>query len=335
MLTRQHFLAAAVCAAAVRGKPARSEEPMERGGDGSNPLNVRLIAVTITVPALDAAIKFYRSGFDLDEVRTGTLTVAKAERPYCLLRPRGPGPMVRLIEAPAGEPIRPRHPLQPLDPGLAMVECAARDIRESYARLMSLGAKAISAPRSCALPSNRAGGTSVTITAYTALGPGGEKFLVSSKVAGNTDARAPLHSAIRSAILIAQDQAAVDSFYDAALGLKRIGLRRTAAGSCNEVMGAAADAQFDWGRLGHGSSIEAHTFLRSNGITRPCDLGQSGLAMITLAVGQLDAVRRRAPMPSQTSTALTPGLLFGNRGMVLRGAVGELIEVVEDQGSSP
>ena len=114
-------------------------------------------------------------------------------------------------------------------------------------------------------------------------------------------------------------------------------LKRTSQMECyqkntNQLVGAPEDTYFLWGNVGSGVSIEVWEVKSKSGIVYPTSLDKTGLAMLTINVNDLDLCRRMC-VESNIAIVGTGALpLIENNsmdGFVLRGAVGELIEVVQ------
>ena len=101
--------------------------------------------------------------------------------------------------------------------------------------------------------------------------------------------------------------------------------------NANELMGGPADNYFLWGFLGRDVRIELEEHRQPQGTVYPTSLDRTGLAMMTLSVS--DLTRARALCREAGITPVGRGALpLPGRprpdGFTLRGAVGELIEVV-------
>ena len=99
----------------------------------------------------------------------------------------------------------------------------------------------------------------------------------------------------------------------------------------NQMMGAPDDGYFLWGSVGSQVSIELWEFKAASGIMYPTSLDRSGLAMLTIRVNDLAACRtmcRAAGINPVGEGGLPLITNAAPEGFTLRGAVGELIEVV-------
>ncbi len=345
-------LGSAAFSASVSGAAATSSSAPVAGAvhkgsplypaEESNPLDAKIVAFTTVSPDVDASIRFYREamGFELlDEGKLqGPVSTApgagKPGRRYAHVGlPKGTrGAPVRILEAPPGaKPIRPRPGAETWDPGLLCMEGGARDPAESYHALKRLGTPSISSPRYYPF---RGAGRPLDPMSYAPFGPGGEQMFITANISNERpEWKEPgIHSMPSNAAIVSLDQRPVEEFYLNALGLRRTTLLACQQRNCNELIGAPADANFLWGVLGAGVSIEVWEFRVPEGKVYPTSLDATGLAMLTIRVKDLGECRRmwRAagiepvgegalPLPGQA----TP------RGFTLRGAVGELVEVIQ------
>jgi catechol 2,3-dioxygenase-like lactoylglutathione lyase family enzyme len=307
----------------------------------SNPLDAKIVAFTTVSPDVDASIRFYRDvmGFQLlDEGKlqapvTTAPGAGKPGRRYAHLGvPTGTrGATVRVLEAPPGaKPIRPRPGANTWDPGLLVMEGGTRDPAESYHKLASAGTPVISPPRYYPF---RGAGRPLDPMSYAPFGPGGEQMFITANISNERDWKEPgLHTAPANAAIVSLDQRPVEEFYFKALGLRRTTLLACQQRNCNELIGAPPDANFLWGVLGAGVSIEVWEFRVPEGKVYPTSLDATGLAMLTIRVKDLAECRRmwRAAGIEPVGEGALP--LPGNatpKGFTLRGAVGELVEVIE------
>ena len=308
----------------------------------SNPLDAKIVAFTTVSPDIDASIRFYREAmgfelFDEGKLQEPVSTAPGAGKPgrryaHMGLRNGTRGAPVRILEAPPGaKPIRPRPDAKTWDPGLLCMEGGARDPAESYHALKRLDTPSISPPRYYPF---RGVGRPLDPMSYAPFGPGGEQMFITANISNErSEWKEPgIHSMPSNAAIVSLDQRPVEEFYFKALGLRRTTLLACQQRNCNELIGAPPDANFLWGVLGAGVSIEVWEFRVPEGKVYPTSLDATGLAMLTIRVKDLDECRRmwRAagiepvgegalPLPGQANP----------RGFTLRGAVGELVEVIE------
>jgi hypothetical protein len=340
--------AAASAATPSPSAPAAPSVPQAQQGFAlapdaeSNPLNAKIVAFTTVAPDVDVSIRFYRDvmGFTLiDEGRLAAPVstapgAGKAGRRYAHLAvPNGNrGATVRILEAPSGaKPIRPRGQAQTWDPGLMCMEGGTADPAESYHVLRSAGTPVISSPRYYPF---RGAGRSLDPMSYSAFGPGGEQMFITANISNERpEWKEPgLHTAPSNAAIVSLDQRPVDEFYFKALGLRRTTLMACQQRNCNELIGAPPDANFLWGNLGAGVSIEVWEFRVAQGTVYPTSLDATGLAMFTVRVDNLDECLKMWRDAGIKPVGEGAFPLPGNRrprGYTLRGAVGELVEVIQ------
>lgn len=333
-------------ASAAGASPAAPDIPREQTGfgvwpaEGSNPLDARVTCLTVVTPDIDASVRFYRDvmGYPLaDEgvvVPRSTAPGAGAlERRYALMHEAAaerPG-TVRLLSAPdAARANRPRPEARVWDPGLLIMECGTADPAESYHRLKSAGTPTISPPRYYPF---RGAGPELDPMSYAPFGPAGEQMFITAGISNSRpEWREPgLHKVPTSVAIVSLDQRPVDDFYFRAFGLRRTSQLVSQQRNCNELIGAPRDATFLWGVLGGWVTVEVWEFRMPKGTVYPTSLDRTGLAMFTLRVNDLDRCRamcRVAGIPIAGEGALPLVGTPAPRGFTLRGAVGELIEVV-------
>ncbi len=342
----------------VSGPPPASALP-------TNPLALRLALVTVVTPDLDASLHFYRDLLGYELAKTGILGtrlptvegVGAAGRKYALLHAQGASPYdygaLRLLEAPDGAaPNRPRPQSQLFDPGLATFQFMTRSDVESYQKMTEGGARTISPPQFYSfyhdrpLPGVTHPELDVEVTGYSIFGPAGEQMystfgvsldhkpwpvkLPSALMYGTPDV---LHSAVQGCSIMCLDRWPVWDFYDRAFGLKST--RDTAAeqDGLNTLTGLPPGSYFRFGVMGEETGIEVWEFrhLRPPGTVYPLALDRTGFAMMTLIVDDLERVRAnlRAGGLEPFGVGALPTLTAEYQdGLYLRGAVGELIEII-------
>lgn len=343
---------------ATPGWPAAKSLP-------TNPLALRLALVTVVTPDMDASLHFYRDLLGYELAKVGVLgtpmpTVAGvgvAGRKYALLHAQGTSlydyGALRLLEAPLGAaPNRPRPQSQLFNPGLATFQFMTRSDVESYRTMTEGGAKTISPPQFYSfyhdrpLPGVTHPELDVEVTGYSVFGPAGEQMystfgvsldhkpwpvkLPSELMYGTPDV---LHSALQGCSIMCLDRWPVWNFYDAAFGLKST--RDTAADQegLNTLTGLPPGSYFRFGVMGEETGIEVWEFrhLQPPGTVYPLALDRTGFAMMTLIVDDLERVRAniRANGIEAIGSGALPTLTAEHQdGLYLRGAVGELIEVI-------
>ena len=321
------------------GQPGFSLTPPEE----SNPLEAKIVVFTTVSPDVDASIRFYRDviGMTLadEDKLPADLTTApgtgKGGRRYAILHMRGSSlsAQVRVLEAPRGAPAnRPRPDSGPMDPGLLVMEGITRDPAESYHRLASANTPMISPPRYYYFR-NTTWRRDVDVMSYAPFGPGGEQMFITANVRGDRPewTLPGLHSGFANAAVTSLDQRPVDAFYEKALGLKRTSQMECFQRNANQLIGAPDDGYFLWGNIGSEVSIEVWEFKAARGTLYPTSLDRTGLAMLTIRVNDLGKCRQmcEANLIEPVGQGALP--LYGNaqpNGFTIRGAAGELIEVI-------
>ena len=309
----------------------------------SNPLETKITAFNTVSPDVDASIAFYRDVIGMTLADEGTLAgdistapgIGKSGRRYAILDmgPSGRSAAVRILEAPKNAaPNRPRPTSGPNDPGLLVMEGGTRDPAESYHRLASAGTPMISPPRYYFFR-NTTWGRDVDVMSYAPFGPGGEQLFITANIRSDRpDWTLPgLHSGFQNTAITSLDQRPLNAFYEKALGLKRTSQMECYQKNANQLVGAPDDAYFLWGNVGSGVSIEVWEVKAASGTMYPTSLDRTGLAMLTMRVNDLTkckAMCKAAGIKPVGDGALPMPGKPQMDGFVLRGAAGELIEVV-------
>ena len=310
----------------------------------SNPLEAKIVAFSTVSPDVDASIEFYRDVIGMTLADDGTLPAdittapgaGKAGRRCAILHMPGSvwgTASVRVLEAPRGAAAnRPRPDSGPMDPGLLVMEGGTRDPAESYHRLAAAGTPMISPPRYYYFR-NTTWGKDVDVMSYAPFGPGGEQLFITADIRGDrSEWTSPgVHNGFANSAIASLDQRPVETFYEKALGLKRTSQMECFQRNANQLVGAPDDGYFLWGNIGSGVSIEVWEFKAATGIMYPTSLDRTGLAMLTIRIN--DVAQCRAMCQAAGINPVGEGALplIGNPepgGFTLRGAVGELIEVV-------
>lgn len=309
--------------------------------DESNPLEAKITVFTTVSPDVDASIRFYRDVIGMTLAEDGTLPgdvssapgIGKAGRRHAVLTGPGRSAMVRVLQAPPGaQPNRPRPGSSPRDPGLMVMEGGARDPAESYHRLASANTPMLTPPRYYWYR-NITWGRDIDVMSYSPFGPGGEQMFITANIRGDRPEwpHPGVHSGFNNAAITTLDQRPADAFFEAALGIKRTSQMDSYQKNCNQLIGAPDDAYYLWGNIGSGVSIEVWEYKARTGTTYPTALDRTGLAMLTIRVNDLAKCRAMCKAagikPVGEGVLPVPGAT-GRQGFYLRGAVGELIEVV-------
>ena len=326
------------------------EEVMDVKGESfaaipdSNPLDAKITAFTTVSSDVDASIEFYRDVIGMTVMSDETISpdvtsapgIGRRNRRHVLLdMPESiRTSAVRILEAPRGaDAIRPRPESGPNDPGLLVMEGGTRDPCESYHALASAGTPMISPPRYYYFR-NTMWGRDVDVMSYAPFGPGGEQMFITSSI--RSDRPPPrsdrVHSGFSNAAITSLDQRPVNAFFEKALGLKRTSQMECFQKNCNELIGAPEDGYFLWGNVGSGVSIEVWEMKADSGTVYPCSLDKTGLAMLTIRVNDLAKCRTMCADAAiePVGEGALPNLQNDNPdGFTLRGAVGELFEIVQ------
>jgi len=348
--TLQHAQAHPETDSSIKGRPTPNATKVVTGevfGSplDSNPLEAKVVTFTIVSSDVDASVVFYRDVIGMtvqsDTVLKNTTTLqgmGLAGHRHVLLSMPNSGwinsQVVRILEAPPGAgPIRPRPESGPNDPGLYVLEGGTRDPAESYHALVTANTPVISPPRYYYFR-NTMWGMDVDSMSYSPFGPGGEQMFITASIRSDQKIvrSIGLHNGFGSASITTLDQRPVNSFFKKAFGIKRTSQMECYQENVNELIGAPTGTYFLWGNLGLDVGIEVWEMKAKSGTIYPCSLDKTGLAMLTLRVNDLDKCRTMCAKASIeiVSEGALPNLLDDKpAGFILRGAVGELFEVVQ------
>ncbi len=309
----------------------------------SNPLGCRLVALTTVSPDFDASLRFYRDVLEMEVAADDVLGkeheapgLNETSRRYALLTGElsDTGAAVRILGIDPGAPAnRPRPQSGPYDPGLLAMEGRTRDAALSFHRLASAGVKTISPPRYYFFR-NAMGRESIDVMSYAAFGPGGEQIFLTARVRerGRDWPYSRLHAGFHNIAITSLDQRPVNEFYRSALCLGRTSQLECYQDNANELIGAPEGTYFLWGNLGHRVSIEVWEVAAAEGRRYPTSLARTGLAMATIQVNDVRACRAQCESNGVEIVA-TGALPLPDRptpeGFYIRGAVGELLEIVQ------
>jgi hypothetical protein len=214
------------------------------------------------------------------------------------------------------------------------MEAGMRDPAESYRALANAGTPMISPPRYYFF---RANGSmpDLDVMSYAPFGPGGEQMFLTANIRNDRpDWLEPgLHSTPSNVVIVTLDQRPADAFYANAFGLRRINQMDCQQRNCNELIGAPRDLYFEWGNIGgSGFNMEIWEVRVAEGRVYPTSLDRTGLAMFTVQVRDLERCRamcmKSGIQPVGAGSLPLPGTEKPS-GFTLRGAVGELVEVVQ------
>jgi catechol 2,3-dioxygenase-like lactoylglutathione lyase family enzyme len=316
----------------------------------TNPFAARAYIFTVVTPDMEASLHFYRDIVGYDLIDRGKLDghlptvagVGEAGREYALLRHNqkivGEEGVIRLMQAPRGaKENRPRPLSKITDPGWATIEGHPSDWQAAYHRMAKNNIRTISGPLYywyAGQPDDPPPkGYSVT---YSAFGPAGEQMFISAHpaiVPNYTGIYGPLFRHT----LMALDRWPVIDFYDKALGLKAsdaiyVGPETLNYKSVDLLAGAPADAYYGVIDLDLPNEIwEWRQWDPQTAPTWPTSLDRTGLAVITVIVDNLAAARSRVQTNAIAiiGEGALPSIESKTRdGFYIRGAVGELIEVI-------
>ncbi len=351
------------------GSAAQAASPPIVAPVPTNPLAAHVGVITMVTPDMDASIKFYCDLLDHEVIGRGSLEgklptvrgIGVPGRRYTLLKlkntqnpERG---IVRLLEAPAdAKANRPRPPAQIMDSGMATVELMSTDTAKSYERLTKAGVKSNSPPlyyyRPAVKPmpgSTDSFAQEFEIFTYSAFGPAGEQLFISQTL---TQGGKPfkfwngptLHSDISGFTLSTRDRWPTWHFYKDVFGLTPTKDQYSYhphkdydIENINTLLAAPPGTYYRFGGLGDGMGIEWYEVRQWEPTAvppYPTDLDRTGLAMATVIVDNLATVR--ANLQAAKISTIGEGALpmadgKARDGLYIRGAVGELIEVIDRQ----
>lgn len=295
----------------------------------SSSLVVSVLAVTLVVPDLDAVEAAYTQWLDYrvaarDRVDAATAlswdAPAMTGRRALLLSPAsGERVYLRFVES---APLPGAEALRTL--GWNATEILVQDPDALAARLADSPFRVIGPPANLAYNEH--------IRALQALGPAGELLYLTRIPPGKSlfelGSAATFVDRVFIVVAAGRDAAAMLAFHRDVLGMPVIDARPTTVGILNEAWGLPANHETLLGiaRCPRGFLIEVDEYPPGAG-PRPQRAGElpPGMAMVSFVATDLDAVRGRALAPP---TALAGAPYDGRRALTLRGAAGELIELV-------
>lgn len=305
----------------------------------------RLQAVTVVTPDLERSISYYTEALGYALLGRGALGnsapmrdhMPLAGRAYAFVRAvDAEQGTVRLLQAPPGAvPNRPRPDTQAWDSGLAVLEFATSDPDASYAKVTGWGAPTLSPPLPYAFADAGVLGA-INVRSYAAFGPAGEEMFITRSVGPKRPPLnlAGLHGAVGNIVLPNRNRAPVLNFYESLFGIVPTVDAYCRQETVNQIIGAPADTSFQMIMLGPPGGrvgIEVEEYAVESSASRPTSLNRTGLAMATFRVTDLTEARercRRHGFPVESDSALPLPDEARPEGFIVRGALGELIEVL-------
>lgn len=314
----------------------------------ANPFGVSKAAFNFISPDLEASKRVYRDCLEYDIVDEGVLEkdisqapgVGAAGRKYVSFQVpgRAENVILRVLEAPPGAvDNRPRPGSTALDPGLLVVEQGTTDPAESYARFKAFDIPTITPPRYYLYRNTNADGAEINgrdfdVMSFTAFGPGGEQLFTTAQVSSNRAMPAPgarLHSGFGGTSVTSLDDRPVLAFYEKALGIRQTTSITSYQHNNNDLVGVPRGSFHTWAQVaGLG---EVWQYWAAKGTCYPTSLDRKGYGMVTFQVKEFDKVRKMCadngvriigegalPLPKRKPT----------KGFYIRGAVGELLEII-------
>ncbi len=343
-------IGASLISSQARAREEKNIQKMQSKGEtfspieSSNPLNAKIITFTTVSKDVDKSIEFYRDiiGMTVQEDTYLPKNVSSIDgighsdrRHVILTMPESPrSAAVRILEAPpSATAIRPRPESGPMDPGLLVMEGSTKDPAVSYHTLATAKVPMISPPRYYYFR-NTMWKRDIDVMSYSPFGPGGEQLFLTANIRNDRPKREfpGLHGGFSNAAITSLDQRPVNDFFEKSLGLKRTSQMECYQKNTNELIGAPEETYFLWGNIGSGVSIEVWEVKASSGIIYPCALNKTGLAMLTIKVDDLSKCREmcyKSGIKPIAEGALPNQVNKKPNGFMLRGAVGEIFEIIQ------
>ena len=347
-------VAPAMAKTAAVGEAPKDREPFVQYGrplatsDDANPLGVAKVAFNMVSPDLAASKRLYKECLEYDIVDEGATSKGQSDAPgigapgrkYISFQVpgRASNVIVRVFEAPPGAvDNRPRPSSTALDPGLLVIEQGTTDPAESYYRFKSFGVPTITPPRYYLYRNTNASngdpnGRDFDVMSFTAFGPGGEQLFTTAQVSSNRTMPAPgarLHSGFGGTSVTSLDDRPVLAFYEKALGLRQTTVIGSYQNNNNDLVGVPRGSFHTWAQVA--ALGEVWQYWAAKGTCYPTSLDRKGYAMVTMQVKEFDKAKKMCadnrikivgegalPLPGRKPT----------QGFYVRGAVGELIEVI-------
>jgi catechol 2,3-dioxygenase-like lactoylglutathione lyase family enzyme len=315
--------------------------------DATNPMAAKAAIYTIVTPDLEAGTKFYRDVLGHDVVDHGKLEgkvpalAGASGRAYALLHHKeaaGLG-VIRLLQAPDGAKAnRPQPDASIIDAGLVAIECHVRDPDEAFKLVGAAGGKAVSAPQyyyfgASQLPTDSS-------TSFSAFGPAGEQIVFNcANVPDALNQRlTPDYPGVVGPFfqynVMTRDRWPTLRLMGKAFGLKTSRDRLAEQPNIATMIGAPDKTALRFIDVGDHSGMQLWEYrMRAPTATPPWPTGldKTGLAMVTIMVDKIAAVKTK--LKESGIAVLAEGSLptpegKGHEGLYIRGAEGELIEVI-------
>jgi catechol 2,3-dioxygenase-like lactoylglutathione lyase family enzyme len=335
-------IAAGASAALLGGNgwaPAEAAPAIE--GSPGNPHGVRGLLYTIVTADMAASLAFYRDAYGYDHVVQGKLGrrpptvpgVGQAGRRFAVLNFKNTTDhgAIRLLEAPAGAGSNRPLGTPTTEPGIRGITGKTRDYKESLSRLQAAGLKLI------AEPNQEVHGDKEWV-AFIGIGPSGERLAIPCFVKDGDkvppwDNGAYLHGPLNYASVACYDRWPLLDFYGRVFETTHTKETSLEAPKLLMLEAMPPESFARFSMIGPGAGVEwwESREERPPGNIHATSLDRTGIAMITLAVNDLDATRRRAqaagyPILGEGSLPVVGAESVP--GFYLRGSQGELLEIV-------
>jgi catechol 2,3-dioxygenase-like lactoylglutathione lyase family enzyme len=290
-----------------------------------------IIAVTLTVPDLGAVERAYGGYLGYEVVDRGTLTAevatlwdapALAERDYVVMRPASGAPVyLRVVQQ---DPVEGYAVMKTW--GWNSNEILVTDTHAVHDKLRDSPFRIIGEPKGLSMNPD--------IVAMQALGPAGELVYLTRIPEGkslfNLGSARSFVDRTFIVVLGGPDMQAMRRFYADTLGMPVTEPAPSIISVLAKAWDLPADTQFPLAivRFPKEFLIELDEY-PAGAVARPRRAGElpPGIAMVSFRVNDLDAVGAEFVVPPRAVEAFP---YLGRRAALLRGAAGELIELVED-----
>ena len=140
-----------------------------------------------------------------------------------------------------------------------------------------------------------------------------------------------LHGGFYTTTIVSLDKGPIGEFYEKALGMPLIPGQKLFQRNVNELTGAPPGTSLTWNNVGRGLNMEVWEVTARKGTMYPTSLARTGLAMVTIRVNDLARCKRMCDEAGLIPVGQGALPLPGNdnpEGFTLRGAAGELVEIV-------